>query len=55
MPAVALCPSSERQAALPEEGKELAKTMRSRARRRKRGSKNKLCRFCLADIPTAAV
>lgn len=55
MPAVAPCPSSERQAAPPEKGEELAKTTRSRARRRERGSKNKLCRFCLADIPTAAV
>ena len=49
MPAVAPCPSSKRQA------KDLAKTTRSKARRREQGSKNKLRRFCLADIPTAAV
>ena len=38
MPAVAPCPSSERQAAPPEKGEELAKTTRSKARRREQGS-----------------
>ena len=54
-PAVAPCLSSERQAAPPEQGEELAKMTRSNARRREQGAKNKPCRFCLADIPTAAV
>lgn len=54
-PAVAPCPSSERQAAPPEQGEKQAMTTRSKTRRREQGSKTKLCRFCLADIPTAAV
>ena len=55
MLAVTLCLSSKRQAAPPEEGEELAKMTRLRARRHKWGSKNKLCCFCLTDIPTATV
>ena len=58
MLAVTLCLSSERQAALLEQGEELAnlKMMRLRARRcaSRAQSKNKLCCFCLTDIPTAA-
>ena len=46
-PAVAPCPSSERQAAPLEQGEKLAKTMRSKATRREQGSKAKLCCFCL--------
>ena len=53
-PAVAPCPSSKRRATPPKQGEELAKTTRSKARRRAQGKKAKLCRFCLADIPTTA-
>ena len=53
MPAVAPCLSSERQAAQPKQGGELAKTTRSKARGCEQGSEAKLCPFCLANILTA--